>query len=389
MITDFLLKSIFGYKDDIIIPLGTEMQKGTLTTTVYIKNLWKSESMFRKTISLLSLKYKPKDEKVLLAAQEILMSDIVGSESDYGDKLLDLLGWHNSRKWKLESLTESDIEKADSLDAFSLLVFNRIKNKESFRLNLDLYKRAPQICSLIFPMVVKVPVISFQYFLNIHKDFTFNSIRESEHPQANHLISYLYEILYLQQKIAYSLYDFTNQIIYAERNKKENLVIRAELNALMAADLIFSYLKASIEKIIVFVGLIYNLQNLDSKKPHKSKIRALLEGVPETAQKQFYFEFLMEFVKSENLEELNNYRSGILHKKGISDLQPHNYYGERTNTLPLLKIFEAIHEQHTKNTAILISSLALLTDDLVTRKPPKMTKEEVPVDLIIKYYENK
>lgn len=389
MITDFLLKSIFGYKDDIIIPLGTEMQKGTLTTTVYIKNLWKSESMFRKTISLLSLKYKPKDEKVLLAAQEILMSDIVGSESDYGDKLLDLLGWHNSRKWKLESLTESDIEKADSLDAFSLLVFNRIKNKESFRLNLDLYKRAPQICSLIFPMVVKVPVISFQYFLNIHKDFTFNSIRESEHPQANHLISYLYEILYLQQKIAYSLYDFTNQIIYAERNKKENLVIRAELNALMAADLIFSYLKASIEKIIVFVGLIYNLQNLDSKKPHKSKIRALLEGVPETAQKQFYFEFLMEFVKSENLEELNNYRSGILHKKGISDLQPHNYYGERTNTLPLLKIFEAIHEQHAKNTAILISSLALLTDDLVTRKPPKMTKEEVPVDLIIKYYENK
>jgi hypothetical protein len=338
----------------------------------------------KKIISVLSLKYKPKDKNVLLVAQEILISDIVGSESDYGDKLIDLLSWHNSRKWKLNSLTKSDIEKADSLDAFALLIFNRIRNRLSFRLNLDLYNIDPQICTLIYPMVVKVPIISFQYFLNIHKAYAFNSIRESEHPQANHLISYLYDILYLQQKIAYSLYDFSNQIIYAERNKKHNIVIGAELNALMSADLLFTYLKASIEKIIVFVGLIYNLHNLDSKKTHKSKINAILKGVPEIARRQFYFAFLMEFVKSENLEELNKYRSGILHKQGISDLQPHNYYGDKTNPLPLHKIFEAIHEQHAKNTAILICSLALLTDDLVSRKPPKMTNEEVPIDLIAK-----
>jgi len=387
MITDFLLRYVFGYKDDIIVPLGTEMQKGRLFTIVYIKTLWEKEPLINKLICILKLNYQPADEKVLLAAQDILMSDIVGSESDYGDKLLDLLGWHNSRKWKLDSLTKLDIEKADSLDAFAILVFNRIKNKESFRLNLDMYKRAPQICFLIFPMVVKVPVISFQYFLNIHKAFTFNSIRESKHPQADNLISFLYEILYLQQKIAYSLYDFTNQIIYADRNKKDNLVIGAELNALISADLIFSYLKASIEKIMAFLGLIYSLQDLDSKKTHKAKINAILTGVPDKAQKQFYFEFIMEFVKSANLEELNNYRSGILHKKGISDLQPHNYYGEKVNSLPLIKIFEVIHEQHAKNTAILICSLALLTDDLVTRKPPKIQKEEVPLDLMVKHYE--
>jgi hypothetical protein len=69
-------------------------------------------------------------------------------------------------------------------------------------------------------------------------------------------------------------------------------------------------------------------------------------------------------------------------------LQPHNYFGTNNQTLPLLNIFEALHEQHAKNTAILICSLALLTDDLVDRKPPKMTNDEVPLDLMTKYYEN-
>jgi len=51
------------------------------------------------------------------AAQSILMNDIFGfKDDDYGEKLFNLMAWHNSREWKLTELTKSDIEKADSIE---------------------------------------------------------------------------------------------------------------------------------------------------------------------------------------------------------------------------------------------------------------------------------
>jgi hypothetical protein len=143
------------------------------------------------------------------------------------------------------------------------------------------------------------------------------------------------------------------------------------------ADLVFAYLKSSIEKTMVLLGLIYSISDLDSKKTHKAKLAALKSGLPTELENLHYFKFIMEFISSENLDQLNTYRSGLFHKRGISDLQPHNYVGERAEDLPLKKIFEILHEQHVKNTGVLVSTLALLTDDLVKRDPPDLTPNEL------------
>jgi hypothetical protein len=125
------------------------------------------------------------------------------------------------------------------------------------------------------------------------------------------------------------------------------------------------------------LGLIYLISDLDSKKTHRAKLSALRSGLPVELEGLYYFKFTMEFISSENLDQLNTYRSGLFHKRGISDLQPHNYVGEKAEDLPLKKIFEILHEQHVKNTGVLISTLAILTDDLVKRDPPGIGGHEL------------
>jgi len=39
------------------------------------------------------------------------------------------------------------------------------------------------------------------------------------------------------------------------------------------------------------------------------------------------------------------------------------------DSLPHLKVFQLLHDQHAKNTAGLLAALAMLTDDLVDRAP--------------------
>lgn len=87
---------------------------------------------------------------------------------------------------------------------------------------------------------------------------------------------------------------------------------------------------------------------------------------------------MFDLFSSDNLDELNSYRSGLLHKKGIADLQPHTYVDKKADSLPLLKIFNVIHEQHSKNTTALIGALALLTDKLVELDFPDVKFEEIP-----------
>jgi hypothetical protein len=62
------------------------------------------------------------------------------------------------------------------------------------------------------------------------------------------------------------MHEYLRLTDYANRQKNESLFINAEINAIMIADLVFSYLKASIEKSIVLLGLTHNIDNLDSKR---------------------------------------------------------------------------------------------------------------------------
>jgi hypothetical protein len=54
-------------------------------------------------------------------------------------------------------------------------------DEKSDLLNLNLGKRVPFVCILSHPMIIKIPIISFQYYLDIHSAFAFNSIRKAEH----------------------------------------------------------------------------------------------------------------------------------------------------------------------------------------------------------------
>jgi tetratricopeptide (TPR) repeat protein len=146
----------------------------------------------------------------------------------------------------------------------------------------------------------------------------------------------------------------------------------------MAADCLFPYLKASVEKTIALVGVTHGIANLDTKKGHAKRIAALRAGLPQGIEALPYGRFLFEMVGTENLEDLNTYRTGLLHKKGIADLQPHAYVGGSSSTVSLLKVFRVLHEQHAKNTALLLVALALLTDRLVELDPPPFRPQEIP-----------
>ncbi|MFA7301955.1 MAG: hypothetical protein WC069_06615 [Candidatus Shapirobacteria bacterium] len=377
MFKTFLIKNVFGLEDELIVMIGSKTQKGSIFAPIRSIELWERESLTKKINSLISFKWTPTENLIKTAAKLIFMNDLFGTSEDYGDKLFELVAWHNSRDWNLNDLAKHDVTKADAIESMTILTRLRYE-QTSDKLHLNLFERAPFMCTLVHPMVVKIPIISFQYFLNIHTHYAFNSIRKANHPQADNLIDYLYEVLYLQQKTAIALHEFLLRIDYANKHKNDALFINAEINAIMNADLIFSYLKASIEKIIVIVGLTFGISNLDSKKEHKKKLAALKNGLPKNLFELFYFQFMFELFSSDNLDELNNYRSGLLHKKGIADLQPHNYVYKKVDSIPLFKIFNVVHEQHAKNTASLIGALALLTDKLVELDFPDIKYEEIP-----------
>ncbi len=376
--TNFLIKYLFRLPVDLLVFLGKEQQKESLFAAIYTRELWNAEPLNNKIKSLLTLSWKPNDKMVQKFARETLLREVFGSYADYGNKLFELMDWHYSKKWNLENLTENDRMKSDAFNGMTGLTRTRFWEVLPIPFNLRLHERAPQMCLLANPMVVKIPILSFQYYMDIHMSFAFNSIRKANHSQATDLISYIYDIQYIQQKIAISLHEFLRLTIYAENQKENALFINAEINAIMGADLVFSYLKASIEKIILLVALTHGIKNLDGKKQHKQKLAALKKELPDYAKKQYYCQFILEFIESENLSELNNYRSGILHKKGISDLQPHHYVGTKATEIPLKNVFDVLLEQHSKNTAMLLGAYALLTDELVRKDPPNIHPSEIP-----------
>ena len=117
----------------------------------------------------------------------------------------------------------------------------------------------------------------------------------------------------------------------------------------------------------------------------KSKINYLLENIPEIAQEQEYFIIIKEFINSENLHNLNILRTGIVHKKGLSRLQPHSYYNETKSYDILHKLMKELYEQYSKNSAVFVFSIALLTDKLVELSPPSFNIEDLPCDKLIDY----
>ena len=96
-------------------------------------------------------------------------------------------------------------------------------------LNLRLVLRQPIIIPIVFPVVAKTPVRSIQYFVDVHSRFAFNSIRKSEHKYADDIVSYLYEVLILNQKTANKLHNIARLIDDVRNGKGEAILLKSEL----------------------------------------------------------------------------------------------------------------------------------------------------------------
>lgn len=152
----------------------------------------------------------------------------------------------------------------------------------------------------------------------------------------------------------------------------------------ITAESLISYLKATVEKIIILIGYTFKDSSIESKKTHKSKITALKKIIPESTKKNLYYQFIEELISTENLELLNKYRTGILHKRGIANLLPHKFYANNNSKETFTPLFKDLHEQHCKNSIILISALALLTDELVKVNKPDFSMADLPMDSLAK-----
>lgn len=378
MFSKLLIKYVFRQDAEFCVMLGQEKQKDSVYAVLESKQIWKSESFKKKIKSIVKFNWIPSEHLLQSAAKETLLVLIFGNELDYNDGLFKINVWHNSREWKLENLSIEDLKKSDALNTLTVLVRTKHRRLTSNYLHLSLFEKVPDICILLHAMVIKIPITSIQHYIDIHSAFAFNEIRLSGIEGADDLISYMYELQFIQQKTAMALHELLYFIDFNEKNKGKALLIQAELSAISEAETIITNLKATIEKIIVIIGLIYGLKNLETKKTHKAKLDTLEKGVPDYVKKLNYFELIANLIKSENIQELNNYRSGLLHKKGISTLQPHNYVGQDSKEAPLRNIFSFLIEQHSKNSAVIICTYALLTDELVKLRKPNIKFEDLP-----------
>jgi hypothetical protein len=374
----WFLERVLGAPPDVTIALGGRPRQHALCIRIETRALWAAEPMSRKARALLRLRWQPSDGLAGTQAIATYRQEIFGGDDDLGDHLGRLYDWHLQRDWVIDALTEADAKRATALASFTVLTRHRYNGLAASSLNLRLGRRSPIVLGLIHPLVAKMPVISLRYFLDLDVHYAFDAVRRAEHPRADHIIGFLYELLFLQQKTAIGMLEYAKLLTYADAHKGSAYLIDAEVDAIMAADALFAYLKASVEKTIALVGAVYGITDVDAKKEHRKRVNALRAGLPPGVEKLPYAEFLFEMVGAEHLGDLNAYRTGLLHKKGIADLQPHNYVGQTAGELPLQEVFGVLHEQHSKNTALLLVALALLTDDLARRDPPPFSARDIP-----------
>ncbi|MDD5359652.1 MAG: hypothetical protein PHI79_06370 [Sulfurovaceae bacterium] len=376
-----MCQKILKSKDEFIVKLGycNDIKISTPCATIPFETIWENESFRNKILAFLKLKWNPEQDLLEKIAKDIFIEEIFGEPEDLAEGLFDLMNWHFSQDWESDNLTEIDIEKAKALEAMTSLTNKRYWELDSLNLNLKLVLKAPLVCSLICPVVAKVPIISIRYYIHIHIRYAFNSIRRSKHKYSDEIIAYMYEILVLQQKTAIAFHTLIKLIVNLDT--KVSILHKNDIDAIMNIDIIVTNLKSSIEKMIVLVGYIYHIANLEDKKTHKAKLQALNNQIPDLVKRQWYYQFFEKFISSDQINLLNQYRTGQLHKKGISIFQPHNYFG-KDSVQSLSKIFYELHDQHSKNSAIMIAASALLTDELVKLDKPSFNVTDIPCDKI-------
>ena len=199
--------------------------------------------------------------------------------------------------------------------------------------------------------------------------------RRPGHPQGDALIAYLYEAAFIQQKIVIGFHEYLRLTRQTRQHKEQAIFTKAEVDAVREIDTVLSLLKASLEKIIALLGFSYGITNVTEQKTHAKKVAVLKKGLPSNVLSLYYWEWIEEFISPQNLDVLNNLRNGLMHKRGISNLQPHSYVGKSGENTPFDEIYQPLHEQHAKNSIVFLCTLALLTDQLVRLDPPSAEEQ--------------
>lgn len=369
-LSKILLKYYFRHPESYYISLGSHNQKGSLLAAVNMLPLWEAENYAKKLRAILTFRWKPEENQIYNKAIEVFQKDIFGKPEDYGHMLYNTQLIHHERTWDLSSLTPEDEQKIEALMGAKILTMQRHSSKgTSDLLKLQLPSYNLMMCSLVVPMIAKIPVISIRYCLEIQENFAFSSIRSANHPYADELVAYVYETLLIQQKLASCFHQLLGYMEDIKLKKADAKLTSYEMNAISTCDGIINYLKATIEKTILILAFTFEVINLETYKKHQQKLKALDAKLPAKAKDQPYFQFIWHYIQPEELEKLNNLRTGVNHKKGITSLQAHSYLDKGLVDTPLAGQFDILLNQHRLNTAILLGVLALLTDDLIFRQP--------------------
>lgn len=322
-------------------------------------------------------RWQPAMEEIQSAARATLVD---GTPSDFATHLFALTNANSYVRWDLSSLTNGDKERLDGLSAMTMNT-GRIFRRSRFSpaLGLALRDRWPGICGLSYPMMLVFPVTGLRHYLKLHADCAFASIRASAHPRAEELIAFLYELLVLQQKSALSLLTYVDRMATAESKDDGSFFPPETSEAIMAADTVGAYLKATVEKTLAFAALAHCVDGLDDRGTHSKRMARFARGLDERGVGDTYYkDFLMEAFAAKNLTDINNLRTGVLHKKGFRDLQPHAYVGTSKDSHPFSRVFGLLHAQHARNTAALVVALALLCDELMKAADVPSPRTDVP-----------
>jgi hypothetical protein len=350
MLTKWFLRSYFRCPKDWPVSLGRSLQPGVPFAVVHPAAVWKKEPLRKKIGALLHRRWEPGQEQLWENAAEILMTHIFGTAEDYGDRLLELAGWFYKKDWQLDRLTREDRKKVNSIDIFTGFTRSRYIERHYSLLSLRLVKREPRVAELIFPMVLKAPVISLRYFVDIHYGHTFNAIRKADHPQADGLIVILYELAFIQQKIAQAFHKYIWLLVQGRMDNEKKLLNVPTGDALHEIDTVIANLKVSIEKIAVFAGLIFDLPHIGDEQSLVMEVALLQRSLPAGVLAGFQWRAIADLIGPESLEELYSYRSVWVNRNGM-------------------EVFAPLREKFAQNSLALLCALSLLDERLTLPDP--------------------
>ena len=372
---DLAYRIRLGDIEDFVVPMSAPVKKGSLTAIVYAKDLWDKHPLSYRLKSLLKGVFQPSDEILFTEAESVLLESHFGSDSDFGRVLLQLtVAKETLPPMDDKVYSELDADRAHALQVMAYQHTNKLRQIESnFPLGLSLVDYGVEFAFLTVPMTVAVPVHSIRWFIDIDYLRAMFNIRRAIPDRGDQVGDYLYEVCILQVKTSAALDKIREATAETDSDKSDSLFGSSEIDIIVATDSVISYLKATTEKILMLLASAYGIPNLDSETKHKKRVAKLQKHLPNWTRKAYYFDTIWELLSADNLESLNNFRTGLLHKKGVSQLQPHSFVGIRPEDQPSRNLLQFSHEQHRRNSLALLCVLALVVDEIVQKKEPSFS----------------